>query len=392
MCIIDIEGGSKTLGKFVALEIGSRRTKVVYGIEKKDELILKDYRIIENTDKIFNPDGDLNINEIHPLLKNVMKEMKIRKADCYLTVGGQNGIVRLREMPLVKVKEMKDIVRFEAEQFLPYNIEGFYIDFRVNQIKQNLENEDTEQGEVQSDHTIEVMIVAAPKETVDEQVLLVDKLKLNIKRVDYYTDAIYCYFKKYILKDSTNTMVVDLGANGMKLTMFHGDRYFANIFSEIGIEDLVERFSEQNNLSIEESVHKLIQFKKSSTVGESFTDDNRSKLDLLREKLQFSVMNVKHQNILEYELDPTYERLYEPVGYEITKMMEFFKTRQFGMNVNEIYIIGGGANLTQFTEFTKYYHNIEVKLLKDIHTSSQIDEHDFHLLVPAIGGLLKGGN
>jgi len=379
------------MGKFIAIEIGSKITKIVYGQEKKDDILIKDYKFIENTDKIYTPDGDLNINEIQPLLKNVLKDMKVRRADCYLTVGGQSGMVRLREMPMVKMKDMKDIVRFEAEQFLPYNIDGFYIDFKVNQIKTNIEDRDTN-SESNDEKVAEVMIVAAPKESVDEQVNLVDKLKLSIKRVDYYTDAVYCYFKRYVLKEDKNTLVVDLGAKGLKLTMFNGQKYFANIFSEIGLEEIFQRYSEQNDISLEESRNILMP---QETLDFQDKRENvetiHTKLDRLREKLQFTKMEAHHQNPIEYEIEPELERVYEQLAYEVNKMMEFFKTRQFGMSVDQVYLIGGGANLSKFNAFLKYYHNVDVYTVDNLHSDSNVSPYDYHLLVPVIGGLLKGG-
>ncbi len=396
--------GWNKLGKFIAIEIGNKITKLVYGQDKKDSLAIKKYKIIENSEKIFNPEGDLNVNEIQPLLKQVLKEMKIGRTDCYLTVGGQSGIVRLREMPLVKLKDMAEIVRFEAEQFLPYNIEAFYIDYRVNQIKTQNESEADEETKTGNDntdsneaakegHVAEVMIVAAPKDSIDEQVALVDKLKLNIKRVDYYTDAVYCYFKKYVLDETKNSLVVDLGAEGMKLTMFNGKQYFANIFSELGVSDIIERYSEQNDLSIDETKKLLISnnFVRQDDAYE-VNESLHSKLERLREVMQFRKHNDIKQNTVDFEIDPLLERVYEPLGYEVTKMMEFFKTRQFGMTVDELYLIGGGANMTQFDAFLKYYHNIDVRFVQNVHVDSNIEESDFHLLIPVIGGLLKGGN
>lgn len=375
------------MGKFIAMEIGNRMTKIIYGQDKKGDIHIKDYRLIENTDKIYDPDGRLNLNEIQPLLKEILKEMKVRRAECYLTVSGMSGVVRLREMPLVKIKEMKEIVRFEAEQFLPYNIEAFYLDFRVNQIKKNLADESADDsGEV-----AEVMIVAAPKDTVDEQVELVDKLKLNIKKVDYYTDAIFSYFKKHVLKEDTNTLVVDLGAKSMNLTMFNGTTYFANIQSELGIIDLVERHSEYTGTPLNKSREELFDFESKAT-SKSPVSDVHSKLERLREKLQFSRMNQTHTNQIESEVDPIYERIYEPIAYEVTKMMEFFKTRQFGMNVDEIYLIGGGTNLKQFDTFLKFYHNISVELVPNHYVHSDVKDTDYRLLIPVIGGLMQGGH
>lgn len=376
------------MGKIVALEIGTKMTKLIYGQEKKSGLQIIDYRLIENSDKIYNPDGDLNINEIHPLLKNLFKEMKIRRADCYLTVGGQSGIVRLREMPIVKLKDMNEIVRFEAEQFLPYNIEAFYVDFRINQIKNKVDESDHEEI---GDEVAEVMIVAAPKELVDEQVNLIDKLKLNIKRVDYYTDAVYCYFKKYVLNENKNILVVDLGSSGMKLTMFNGINYFANIYSEVGLEDVFERYSEQNDISIDDARNAINPDFALVMDVHSSEDGIHSKLDRLREKLQLTSLENRHMNQVEYEIDPRLERIYEPLGYEVAKMMEFFKTRQFGMAVDEIYLIGGGANIRQFDDFLKYYHNVVVRKVENLHEYSGMKSQDYNLMIPVVGALLKGG-
>ncbi len=378
------------MGKFVAIEIGNELTKVLYGFDKKEDIVIKDYRFIRNTDKLFNPDGELNINEIQPLLKSELKDMGIRRADCYLTVGGQSGIVRLREMPLVRLKEMKEIVRFEAEQFLPYNVEAFYIDYRVNRIIDKPVQEGGSTDESQTDtQTAEVMIVAAPKELIDDQIELIDKLRLNIKRVDYYTDAVFCYFRKHILSDDKNVLVVDLGSAGMKMTMFNGTKYFANISSELGVKELITRYTEKNNVSESEARKHLLPPAVHSKKEETSLILNR--LETLRQKMQFSKASETSEKTSEYDFDPELELLYEPIGYEVGKMMEFFKTRQFGMSVDALYLIGGGSNLNQLNEFLRVYHNIDVLKVENIAKDSDMTDHEYALMVPVIGSLLKGG-
>ncbi len=378
------------MGKFVAIEIGNELTKVLYGFDKKEDIVIKDYRFIRNTDKLFNPDGELNINEIQPLLKSELKDMGIRRADCYLTVGGQSGIVRLREMPLVRLKEMKEIVRFEAEQFLPYNVEAFYIDYRVNRIIDKPVQEGGSTDESQTDtQTAEVMIVAAPKELIDDQIELIDKLRLNIKRVDYYTDAVFCYFRKHILSDDKNVLVVDLGSAGMKMTMFNGTKYFANISSELGVKELITRYTEKNNVSESEARKHLLPPAVHAKKEETSLILNR--LETLRQKMQFSKASETSEKIPEYDFDPELELLYEPIGYEVGKMMEFFKTRQFGMSVDALYLIGGGSNLNQLNEFLRVYHNIDVLKVENIAKDSDMTDHEYALMVPVIGSLLKGG-
>lgn len=372
------------MGAFVSIEMGNSVTKIVYGQMKKRNIIVKKYKLVENSEKAILPDGTVNINEVEPVLKRTLKEMKVRRAKGFLTISGTTGIVRLRDLPMVKLKDMDDMVRFEAEQFLPYNADAFSIDFRINQMKEDV----SENKEKKEEPVVEVMVVAQPQNVVEEQVEVISNLRLNVERVTCYTDSIYTYFRYFVLQPNQNYLVVDLGAKNMRLTMFQGKSYFANTVSDWGIDELLSRYMQRNGLS-------LVQTKGILFSTEKTNEDEKEKSDGLgtSEKLEKLIFALKSKKTTEqpphYEIDPSLEEVYDDLGREVGRMVEFFKTRKFGLSLDRIYLIGGGANLKDFGSFLELYHNTPVQKLESPYEGANIPQEDYNLLIPTLGVVLS---
>ncbi len=399
------------MGSFVAFEIGNAITKVISGNKNKSNITIKKYSVIENNEIALMSDGTLNIHEILPLLKKELKELKIRSRKLYITLSGKSEIVRLREFPMVSLKQMREMLIFDAQQFLPYDVEAFAMDFRINQIISEMvhrDNEDDEQdsekiSEDVEEKKVEVMVAVHPKNMVEDQINLANSLKVDVERVTSYTDAVFTYFMKYILDDDRNILVVDVGSKHTRITMFHGKKYFANTSSDTGIEAIVRDYSMLVGKDIDETVNILfgdgvsddgveennqndeVEFEQ--MFGVDTTSEKLSKLANLLKKRTDDIVDVS--NVL---LDSDLEGVYESVAKDIRRMIEFFKTRKFGYSVDEIYLIGGGANLTNLDRFLYDYHGIPVNYITDPNISSNraktIPAKDYNLLIPVIGSVI----
>ena len=394
-------------GKKVGIEIGSISTKIVVAQETRSGLKVKDFRIVPNSEKAFGLDGYLNMGEIIPSIKSALKDMKVgNRVSTSLSVASSRAVVRTRELPAVRMKDMKEMVKFEADQFLPYESSAFYIDFRVNSVRtirtdagDQVKGEETTYGD--GEKLAEVMIVAVPKEDVDDQVELIDKLKLKIERVDHYSDAVFSYVKHVNQPNLKNTMVLDVGERSTKMTMIQGDQYFANIMVETGIEDLITTYAEQNVMTRDNAEASLFESSEEMTkeeesipvtpaVEEGEDASPHDKLAALRNRMNNLRNNTKHVNPIDSEVPEDLERVYENIAYEVGKMIEFFRTRQFGMRVDEIVLIGGGANLKHLSDYIAHYHNVVCRRIGVDGLMSGIPYKDANRLVPAIGSMLKG--
>ena len=97
------------------------------------------------------------------------------------------------------------MVKFEAEQFLPYESSAFYIDFRVLGETVNANEE-----------LLNVMVVAVPKTVIDEFVELVGNLKLNLKKVDIAVNSLYDFYLQYISNGEKDVLIADIGSKYLK--------------------------------------------------------------------------------------------------------------------------------------------------------------------------------
>ena len=197
----------------VGIEIGTENIKIVYGVKKKGDFSLLDYRIIKSSDKVFGLDEELNINEIYPILVSSLEDMNVKKADCYITISSKKTIIRTRDLPIVKKKEMGNIIKFEAEQFLPYSIEAFAVDYKV--VGSYVDDEGASFAKV--------MIVAVPLEIVQDYMALVNLTKLNLRGMTVYTDALFSYFTNNRNNKDRNILIADIGHNFSRMLMIENN-------------------------------------------------------------------------------------------------------------------------------------------------------------------------
>ncbi len=372
------------ISMFVALEIGNAITKIVYGKKTKKSFAIKKYSIIKNSKDIVFPDGHINVDMLTTILKAQLKELNIRRADAYITLSSTSSIVRLREFPIVPIKQMREMLRYDAEQFLPYDVDAFAMDFRVNQIKIN-KNSDNELSSQTMEQFAEIMVVVHPKKLMEEQIKLAQNIKLTPKKITNYTEAIFSYFYQSILKEKSNILVVDIGAKNTRLTMFRGRQYFANSVSDIGIESIIEELVAVKDIKSDTVRQLLFNAKYAQKKAIKKAEPKPvSRLDRLSSKLK---KDDGISSVSDSGVDPMLEHVYEQIAREMGRMIEFFKTRQFGYSVDGIYLIGGGANLNGIDTFLSKYHSIKVKKLSSP-DSTIVPHSDYSLLIPSIGVIL----
>lgn len=393
----------------LCVEIGNNKTKIIYGTFYNNLIDVKSYIIYSNSDKALNYEGGLNINEIFPQLMGYFKKMKLRRKSCYVTLPNENTVVRTRELPRVKIKDLSQMVKFEAEQFLPYNIEEFYIDFKV------LEEIETEDAPL-----VNTVIVAVPKDVVDDHVKLLDRTKQKIKVMSPYTAAVNSYANSILTSEDKNIMIADIGEKFINMSVYQGKNYYASINSEVGIKDIVDTFSAKE--SLETSVAHDVLFGKielddiknefisantkydaESIINEENKDDNLDDFNALTNELEkidegqssMDKLRMRMETLSKGDVDPaevktaTLNESYYEIFRELNRMVDFFRTRKFGTTLDVIYLCGGGANLTNLKEYLTNVIGIDVKSVDEARQNNLgIKAEDYNLLVSALGSAL----
>lgn len=364
------------MGKVVGLEIGLTNTKVVIGNKNKDNFELLDYKIMENSEGMHDFDGHLVLNEVIPNLSQLIKDIGGMRKKCYLTISSPKSIVRNRLFPYVKKKELDAMVQIEAEQFLPYDLNSFYVDYRVLGF-----------DETGDQKNLNVMVVAVPKDIIDEAVELVEKCKMRLECVNVFVDAIQSYHSSYIPITDGNTLIADIGYQHLRMITFKGQEYFANINSETGIKSFEDFYHDQ--FSIPRQMLNDYMFK-----GFNLPKDIYKKFDEDDHQREFATLSFSSGDFQVHDKEEEkapdeggFVLDYSPVVNEIHKMLGFFRSRKYGAKVDRILLCGGGAYARGLREAIAENTAIETVIMT---YPGQEKNRDATLLTTAIGGILRG--
>lgn len=384
----------------IGIDFGSKKIKIVkYNKKINGKFEFNDYKIIDTPTGIMESNDFCTTSELEFALSDTFNDLKAKNAEVYYTLHQSDIIVRVRELPCVPLKDMKDLVLIEAEQFLPYDIETFIIDYKV-----------LSEIERENERYFRTMIVAIPKIIANDIITLSNKLKLDVKTMNVYTDAINNFSQKFLTSETENIMVVDIGFSSMEMIVFEGNEYFAGIKSQYGwnkIEIEIEQLSGLDNIKIEDILltketvkSSNIDIKPKEVINEPKEFEN-IKLNKLKERLD-EIKN-KHKSSLQVEnklnLNKTSESLnydlitktsFSEIEVEISRMIDYFQSRQYGAKIHKIFIMGGASNINGLLTYLSDSIDAEISYIDSEVISDKLNNNDFNLLIPALSGIIGG--
>lgn len=392
--------------KRIGLEIGVSKTRILVGTATKKNYHVSGYKIIDTVEGVYG-DDNTDISIMEKPIHDALKELGVKSAELHVSLNNEKIIIRTRELPRVSPKDMKSVVRFEAETFLPYDINEFYIDYKVlDEIEEETKDESKEKSSVKKDILFNVMIIAAPKDLVNQYIVLAKKLKLKLKVTTVYTESVSKYLRKNILTENKNALFVDIGYNFTNMIMYEGYKYFANTKSDLGIVSIKNNLINKNGFN--EHDVELHMFSKDNTDSKAFTSEDKmniikssitntndeisskDKLRNLQKELQKIKKAKKSFNMPENEIVDKRNDEYSYVIKEINRMVDFFKSRKYGTFVDIIYIFGSGACLNDFKDILSEQLGIPTEFLPDIENGSTLSNENFQAMLSTLGSCIGG--
>jgi type IV pilus assembly protein PilM len=115
-------------------------------------------------------------------IKALLDSAGVKQKQVVVAVGGRDVIVKKIQVDRMKAGEAYDVVRWEAQQHVPFDIEGVELDFQIL---------DPEADGVQMD----VLLVAAKRELVENKVQLLTEAGLEASIIDVDAFALHNAFE-----------------------------------------------------------------------------------------------------------------------------------------------------------------------------------------------------
>ncbi|WDC83227.1 pilus assembly protein PilM [Caloramator sp. mosi_1] len=238
----------------LVIEINSSYIKVVEGKKGKKVKVLKLNEMLINEQNNGVIDS-LDEAAILNLMNKYMIENKVSKYNVNIVLSGlTNLLVREVVIPNIPKDKIYSMLKIEAPQYFPVNIDRYILDYKVLEVLR--------EGKTKK---LKLLVFAVPKNVIDQVISVVNKLNLKINKIDIEPNVLAkLSFKLGIGKDES-AMVLNVEKNFLTAVIVKNNivqltKTYPHDLSELTDENL--KIDDYKLNEINDNVVKLIEFYK----------------------------------------------------------------------------------------------------------------------------------
>ena len=197
----------KSNKEYISLDIGSQNTKMALLSSKG---VISKFIIEPTPEKVFDSGVILDVEGLSKFLMACIGKLDITNDTEVITgVSGKGIITKKIDIPSMEENLIAEHLPFEAEQYLPYEIDEMDLDYEIlRDIETNISTETP------------VLLVAVLKNIVHEYNELFEKSYLKCNILDTNVFALFNIFEKnYDLDETENYFLIDIGLNTTNLVV-----------------------------------------------------------------------------------------------------------------------------------------------------------------------------
>lgn len=200
-----------TRNRLVGLDIGSKNIKAAEVIEGKKGFTLSKFGMIDIAPGLIEDGAIKDPEAVADTIRKLFKSYGIKNGNVALSVGGYSVIVKKISVQTATEDQLQDTIHFEAEQYIPFDIDDVNLDFQIMGENENNPNQ------------MNVLLVAAKKEMVNDYVNLAELAGLEPRIIDVDAFALQNAFElNYDAVEEENVALIDIGASKTSLNILKG--------------------------------------------------------------------------------------------------------------------------------------------------------------------------
>ena len=311
----------------VGLDVGSHSVKAVeLGLKGKDKgFELRGLGIAPMPPESIVQGAFLNSSAIVDAIREAISFGQIRSKDVVAAVAGHSVIVKRVSLPAMSRQELEDQIQFEAEQYIPFDVNEVNLDFQVL-------NESNPEGQM------DVLLVAAKKDLIDDYCHVIREAGLNPIAVDVAAFAIEnAYEVNYDISEDIEevTALVNIGAEVVNINVIQGGVPAFTRDITTGGNQYTEEIQKAVSISFEEAERLKI--------GDNSTESS--------------------QDVVPQEVEHAIRAVTDNVVGEISRSLDFFTATSTESRIGKVLLCGGGARVSGFAESFRDRTGFEVDLM-----------------------------
>ncbi len=314
----------------VGLDIGSSAIKLVELKEGKEGRFQLLKAGLESLSPEAIVDGAImDSSLVVETIARLLSSTTVKNPNVAVAVSGHSVIVKKIQLPTMPEEELSESIRWEAEQYVPFDINDVYPDYVVLDPGIGAE-------------TMGVLLVAAKKEKVDDFKNVVTQAGRVPALVDVDAFALQnCYEVNYGVDPSRVVALVNIGASVMNV----------NILAQ----------------------GQTVFWRDITFGGNQFTDALQKAYSLSFEQAEALKKGEPVAGQTLQSIQPVLDGVSEDVSAELQKTLDFFQATSGADRVDSIMISGGTSRVSRLDSVLKDKFGLPVEVLNPFHAVA-VDE------------------
>lgn len=305
----------------VGIDIGSSSVKLVQLSEYKGAYQLRNVGILPLPSEAIVDNSLMDTTSIVETIKNLLKSLNSRAQQAVCSISGNSVIIRKITLPAMTPEELEDQIAWEAEQYIPFDINDVNLDFEI------LDSDLSGTGKMT------VLLVASKKEIINEYVAVFNEAGLKLTVVDVDSFAVQNIFElNYSPAEDEVVALINIGASIMNLNV---------------VKNGVSLFTRDVQVG-----------------GNLYTQEIQRQFSLNSEEAEKAKITGEHPD--KSRLADTIARINDTLSLEILRSLDFYNSTAEDRKVGRIYLSGGCSKVSMLPETVANRLGLPVELLNPL--------------------------
>jgi type IV pilus assembly protein PilM len=322
----------------VGLDIGSSAIKLVQLRESKRGMQLQHFGMAPLPPEAIVDGALMNSSAIVDTIHELYARTRVKNRDVAIGIAGHSVIIKKITLPSMTPDELEESIQWEAEQYIPFDINDVNIDVEI-----------LSPGEGQGSQ-MDVLLVAAKKEIVNDYTAVVHEAGLNPVIVDVDSFAVQNQFERnYEIPRDASIVLINVGASVTSINILtKGVSSFTRDIT-MGGAQFTEEIQKHFNVSYEEAE----ALKLGGELG-------RESDSLVPQEVERVIVGVA-----------------ESLAAEVQRSLDFYAATAAETNLSRIYLSGGTSKIPALGRILGDRTTLELEVMNPFQ-QLEYDEHVFH--------------
>lgn len=308
----------------IGLDIGSSSVKAVEVVARGDSFELLHLGVAALPHDAIVEGAFLNASAIADAIREAIEKSGSRAKHAAAAVSGHSVIVKKITVPSMTATELEESIRWEAEQYIPFDVNEVNLDFEILQA-----------GD--AERPMEVLLVAAKKDLIDDYVNLISEAGLTPSVVDVAGFAVENAFEANYGASDEVIAIVNIGAQTSTINVLAG-----------GVPAFTRDVATGGN-------QYTAEIQRALSVG--FDE---------AERIKIGERGSESQDVVPQEVEQAMRAVTNNLVGEIARSLDFFAATAADMRIQRVYLAGGSSRVSGLEAAFKERTGLEVELMNPL--------------------------